>query len=49
VQIIDDVLQQFDRKTIKRFLKRDLDGNAKSLLNSNIKEVAFKSSLVKLK
>lgn len=42
VQIIDDVLQQFDRKTIKKFLKRDIDGNAKSSFNDNLKE-AYKS------
>ena len=26
----DGVLQQYDRKTIKNFLKRDVDGNPKS-------------------
>lgn len=28
-QCIDDVLFQFDRKTIRTFLKRDIDGNNK--------------------
>ena len=26
---IDDVLHQFDRRAVKKFLKRDIDGNAK--------------------
>eukprot|EP01038_Epipyxis_sp_PR26KG_P008891 gene8891-11991_t len=38
-QIIDDVLQRFDRSTIRKFLKRGSDGNQKS---DNLKD-AYKS------
>eukprot|EP01031_Cornospumella_fuschlensis_P028976 gene28976-34969_t len=40
-RIIDDVLKQFDRKSIKRYLKKDLDGTAKSSLGNKTKD-AFK-------
>ena len=37
---IDVILQEFDRKTIKTFLKRDLDGNTKnSQLGEKLQEV----------
>jgi len=41
-QVIDEVLQQFDRKTIKRFLKRDVDGNSKGTVAEQMKSVSTK-------
>mgnify|MGYP003387795641 CR=1 FL=1 len=40
-QVIDDVLHQFDRRAVKKFLKRDIDGNEKVAqpLPSNVREV----------
>lgn len=38
-KVIDEVLQQFDRKTIKRFLKRDVDGNSKGTVAEQMKTV----------
>jgi hypothetical protein len=38
-KIVDDTLQQFDRKSIKRYLKKDVDGSAKNSLQSVVKEV----------
>lgn len=37
-KVIDDILQNFDRKTIKKFLKRDSDGNAKLGKSSAMKD-----------
>ena len=42
-KIIDDVLHQFDRRAVKKFLKRDIDGNAKHSIvhGGHIKEVMY--------
>ena len=42
---IDDVLHQFDRRAIKKFLKRDIDGNSKKTLKSgsDVKDVSLAS------
>ena len=37
--VIDDVLHQFDRRAVKKFLKRDIDGNTKNNLGTAVKEV----------
>lgn len=37
--VIDDVLHQFDRRAVKKFLKRDIDGNTKNNLGHAVKEV----------
>lgn len=37
-QVIDEVLQQFDRRSIKKFLKRDADGNVKPSISEHMKE-----------
>lgn len=43
---IDEVLQKFDRKTIKRYLKRDIDGNEKGEIDhtTKMKETYFSKS-----
>jgi hypothetical protein len=46
---IDDILRRFDRSTIRKFLKSDLDGNTKTTLTAKLKEVYGKSSVAKHK
>ena len=36
-EIIDEVLQQYDRRSIKKFLKRDADGNVKPNISEHMK------------
>lgn len=43
VQVVDDVLQQFDRKSVKRYLRKDVDGSAKNTLASVMKDVSHHS------
>ncbi len=38
IKTIDEVLSQYDRKSIKKFLKRDADGNVKPSLSEHIKD-----------
>lgn len=36
--IVDDVLQQFDRKSVKRYLRKDMEGNTKAEMSGHLKE-----------
>lgn len=47
-QTIDTTLRQFDRKTIRKFLKRDVDGNSKTTNFVNDGKKAYNQDLQKL-